>query len=172
MDTNDPLMKKRKRFDWTTKTDPDTGAVSRFCARCQDFLLLDRFYNCHLKNGNLLCKTHANDLARGAHTKWRRRSRGEPGSLKRIRTTLNAWVMKQKKGWTLWTEDEVARVLAKHSVALPAKDRIPRLRPLEKSLPFNEENVVVKFQLGSSANPKPIFSCVETCNEYIRDAIP
>ena len=149
-------MPKRKRFDWTTKTDPDTGATLRFCSKCQDFLPMDRFYPCHLKTGDLMCKTHANKRGRDGSKRWKQKNRGEIGSVSRIRTNLNTWIVRQKRGWMKWTDDDVKRALHKHSVTLASESRIVRLRPCDHSKTFDVDNSVVKFQHGSSLNPSSL----------------
>ena len=146
-------MPKRKRFDWTTKTDPSTGAVSRFCSRCQEFLPLDRFYNCHVKNGALICKIHWGERAVPTTIKWHRRNRGEIGSVARVRSNLNKWIVKQKRGWKKWTDDDVKRALVSHAVDLASESRIVRLRPSDSSTTFDVDNSVVKFQNGSDLKP-------------------
>ena len=153
MDSTDPPPQKRKRFDWTTKTDPDTGAVTRFCSRCQDFLPLDRFYACHVKNGDLICKTHSSERSNPAKIVWNRQKRGKLGSVSRVRSNLNAWIVSQKRGWKKWTEEEVKRALIKHSVDLASESRIVRLRPSDHSKTFDVDNSVVKFQNGTSRKP-------------------
>ena len=155
MDSNDPPPKKRKRFDWTTKTDPDTGAVTRFCSRCQEFLPLDRFYASTIKDGSLSCKTHCSQRTAAFQKKWRDHKRGKPRSLARIRSNLNSWIVRQKiAGWKKWSDDDVKQALIKHAVNLASETRIVRLRPADASKSFNVENSIVKFQNGSSSSSK------------------
>ena len=154
--TNAPThtkSKKRQRFDWTTKTDPDSGDVTRFCSKCQDFLPLDRFYHCHVKNHTLCCKTHWQARALPNAIECNRRKRGKPGSVARVRSNLNKWILAQKRGWPKWSDDDVKRALVKHSVDLASETRIVRLRPSDRSQPFNVANSVAKFQNGSCLKP-------------------
>ena len=146
-------MPKRHRFDWTTKTDPSTGAVSRFCSKCQDFLPLDRFYHCHLKNGTLSCKTHWDEHNILTAIKWNRKNRGKIGSVQRVRSNLNKWIGSQKRGWKNWSDDDVKRALVSHAVDLASESRIVRLRPSDHSKTFDVDNSVVKFQNGSNLTP-------------------
>ena len=147
--SNDQPSLKRKRFDWTTKTDPHTGAVTRFCSRCQEFLPLDRFYPSSIKDGSLSCKTHCNERLRATKNEWQRRKRGKPRSYARILTNLNVWIRKQPHEMNIWTESAVKRVLDDHGINLDSESRIPRLRPRDPDQPFDTNNVVVKFQKSS-----------------------
>ena len=144
-------MPKRHRFDWTTKTDPSTGAVSRFCSKCQDFLPLDRFYASTIKDGSLSCKTHCSQRTAPFKKRWHKKKRGAPGSVQRLRSNLNTWIVRQKIG-KKWSDADVQRALTKHSVDLALESRKVRLRPLDHSKAFNPENSIVKFQNGSTSN--------------------
>ena len=136
--------KRKRRFDWTTKTDPDTGAVTRFCSRCQEFLPLDRFYPSTLQTNALICQTHHNAEGRRSNKEWARRHRGKPGSIKRARVNLNRWILKQKKEWSRWDIADIENVLVAHSIPLNVDTRLVQIRPQDPTLPFNSTNAIVK----------------------------
>jgi len=139
-----PIMPKRKRFDWTTKTDPDTGAVTRFCSKCQEFLPLDRFYPSTIKAHSLVCRTHYNHVRKRTKLEWARRNRGKLGSIKRARVNLNNWITKQNKAWPRWNVADIEHVLITHSIPLDIDTRLVRIRPKDQNHPFTTDNVVVE----------------------------
>ena len=147
-------MPKRKRYDWANKIDPETGVHTRFCTRCEAFLTMDHFYPSHVKNGSLACKVCTGSESKAAIKRWMLNNRGEPGSVQRIRSNLNTWIRREKKGRRRWTDADVVQALQRHKVDLATETRIVRLRPRDPQLPFNADNSVVKFQIVSCTKHK------------------
>ena len=136
---------KRKHVAWANQTDPATGEQKRFCTTCLAFLPLDQFAPCHIQNGLLRCRTHANEQNKAAIQQCKRRARGLPGSVARIKTNVNQWISLQKQGWAKWTDADVEQALRMHDVDLNTETRRVRFRPRDKSLPFAVDNSVVSF---------------------------
>ena len=142
-----------KRYDWANKVDPDTGARTRFCTRCEAFLPLAKFYACHVKRSQLICREHSKALAIAPTERWRAKQQ-QQGALGRIRENLNRWIRRVDKAQARWTNEDVALALQKHSVNLGTETRIVRLRPRDPALPFDAENSVVQFQRGSGGRKR------------------
>ena len=139
-------MPKRSSFDWASKTDPDTGAQLRFCARCQDFRPLDRFYQCHLKRRVMLCKAHEKSAWSASKRKWRNKNRGERGSNHRLLRNVNQFIYRKRIRSGKWSMDTVEAALRHHAVDLTTETRTVVIRPLDETLPFTVSNSVVRFR--------------------------
>ena len=141
---------KRQRYDWANKVDPETGAKSRFCTQCETFLAIDLFLPSHVKNGQLMCKTHFYEHRKESHRRATNKRRGGPHSVERLRTNTNLWLRRQSPNTPKWTDGDVKKALQHHNVALSAEPRCVQLRPRDPALPFSVENSVVKYRLSRS----------------------
>ena len=137
---------KRKLFDWANKVDPETGEATRFCTRCQEYLVLDSFHPSTLKCGGMRCKTHSNELKRAQKRRWSTKERGASRSVERVRSNLNQWISRHHINSPKWTDADVERALRRHGVDLAAETRCVRLRPQDPTLPFSVENSTVHFR--------------------------
>lgn len=151
-----------KRYDWANKVDPDTGARTRFCTRCEAFLPLAKFYACHVKLGHLACKTHANARNKPHHKKFDQKRRGEPRSVERLRYNTNQWLRRLHRSTETWTDADVQRALQQHSVDLATETRSVLLRPRDPTRALTVDNAVVRFRKFRSGA-----TCKSTSEEYI-----
>ena len=143
---------KRQRFDWTHKVDPETGAALRFCSRCKDYLPLVSFYACHIKLGALLCKEHAHEIHRPLQRRYRKKKRGEPGSVARLLSNVNRWIYLHRLSCDKWTASDVEAALERHGVDLKTESRTVQLRPCDPDLPFTVDNSRVSYRNSGSGN--------------------
>ena len=138
-------MPKRKRYDFANKPDPETGEPRRFCTGCEAYLPFDRFYPCHLKGGQLMCKVHSNARNKPFGRIWYQNKYGDARSIARMRVNLNLWIWRQRQGWAKWSEEDVEQALQLHGVDLQTETRRVRFRPKNRSLPFTVDNSIVEF---------------------------
>ena len=137
---------KRRRQDWATKIDPESGEQRRFCTQCEAFLPFDKFYPSCLARKALLCKTHALLTTKPHKRRWMAAQRGAPGSVQRVRTNLNAWIVNTRLDATKWTEADVELALLRHNVDADDTTRTISFRPRDTTQPFSVDNSVVKYR--------------------------